>query len=252
MVMRFTAPYSIVPAGSLALRFHPDHLADLRASGLSDETIRSASVYSLCPCDIARFFNLRRGIPEGVESALCFPYQGGDFARIKLFAAPGKMKYSQPPATGARLYVPFTVSDGPLWVCEGEKKTLAAHQAGLNAIGIGGVWNWLNHGDPIDDLDRIDWNDREVTIAGDSDVWRRVDLLRALYALGSILTEMGATVDFLELPQGNMKVGLDDYLVMGGDISALPIHSLGSRDMAHHRLWYRRWKVDKAIARGEA
>ena len=76
------------------------------------------------------------------SSALCFPYQGGEFARIKLFPALGKMKYSQPPKTSARLYMPFPVGPGDITVAEGEKKTLAAHQAGFNgsasaAYGLG-------------------------------------------------------------------------------------------------------------------
>src|SRR6266404_527552 len=134
--MQFSAPYSLVGDGAnLALHLHSDHLADLRASGLSDETIRAAGVYSIRPCDISLFFNARKGVPSEISSALCVPYQGGEFARIKLFPSLGKMKYAQPPKTGARLYIPFTVNDGPLYVCEGEKKTLAAHQAGMNAAG---------------------------------------------------------------------------------------------------------------------
>ena len=50
--MQFQAPYSLVPAGSFALHFHPEHLIDLRASGLSDETIKAAGVYSIRPRDI--------------------------------------------------------------------------------------------------------------------------------------------------------------------------------------------------------
>src|SRR5206468_538792 len=119
---------------------------------------------SIRPSDFAHFFNLRRGVPAELESALCFPYQGGTFARIKLFPSLGKMKYAQPPKTSARLYMPFPVGDGPGYVCEGEKKTLAACQAGLNAVGIGGVWSWLSYGEPIDDLQRVEWDGREVTI----------------------------------------------------------------------------------------
>jgi len=155
--MQFTAPYSLIgDSANLALHLHLDHLADLRASGLSDETIRQAGVYSIRPRDIALFFSARKGVPSSIKTALCFPYQGGEFARIKLFPAVGKMKYAQPPKTGARLYIPFTVNDGPLYVCEGEKKTLAAHQAGMNAAGIGGLWNWLTNGEPADDLKLIE------------------------------------------------------------------------------------------------
>src|SRR4030095_2096200 len=139
-LMQFTAPYSLIgDSANLALHFHADHLADLQASGLSDETIRAAGVYSIRPRDIKLFFSARKRVPPKIETALCFPYQGGEFARIKLFPALETMKYSQPPKTSARLYIPFTVNDGPLYVCEGEKKTLAAHQAGMNVVGRGGV-----------------------------------------------------------------------------------------------------------------
>src|SRR5205807_7016327 len=163
--MIFAAPYSFIDAGNLALHFHPEHLADLRASGLSDDTIRAGGLYSMAPRDLALFFNMRRGVPKELKTALCFPYQGQQFVRIKLFP-PGpyasrpdleKIKYSQPPKTGVRLYAPFVVRPGAMVVTEGEKKTLAANQAGLNAVGIGGVWSWLSHGGPIDDLQLVDW-----------------------------------------------------------------------------------------------
>jgi hypothetical protein len=246
--MQFLAPYPLVGVGSFALHFHPDHLADLRKSGLADDTIRAAGVYSLRPADLAPFFDLRRGVPAEIESALCFPYQGGDFSRIKLFPALGKMKYSQPPRTGARLYLPFPVTADRLYVVEGEKKTLAAWQMGLNAIGIGGVWNWLSHGQTIDDIGRVNWGGRDVCIVGDSDIWQRTDLLRALYALGAELVGLGARVDYLELPRGEEKVGLDDFLVAGGDLDSCPIHSLRSKVMARQRLWHQGWMARRTIA----
>ena len=67
--------------------------------------------------------------------------------------------------------MPFPVNEGPLIVCEGEKKTLAAYQAGFNAVGIGGVWNWLSHGEPIDDFEADSMGCRDVTIIPDSDVF---------------------------------------------------------------------------------
>ena len=39
--MQFVAPYSLIgDSANRALHLHPDHLADLRASGLNDETIK--------------------------------------------------------------------------------------------------------------------------------------------------------------------------------------------------------------------
>ena len=246
--MQFVAPYSLVPAGNFELHFHPAHLADLRASGLSDDTIRAAGVYSIRPCDFSHFFNLRRGVPSEIESALCFPYHGGDFARIKLFPAIGKMKYNQPPKTGARLYIPFEIGNGPLFVVEGEKKTLAAFQAGFNALGIGGVWNWLTAGQPIDDLRLIDWGGREVTLIPDSDVFTRPDLLRAVYALGRELQSQGASVYVAQIPQsGAGKVGLDDFLVSGGKVSTFEVFSLSHSIFRRLSLWHSEWKFKRAL-----
>jgi len=247
--VQFIAPYRLIGSTNLAVHFHPDHIADLRASGLTDDTILAAGVYSLRPRDLAQFFNLRQGVPEKIESALCFSYQGGTFARIKLFPALGKMKYAQPLKTSARLYMPFAVSDRAVYICEGEKKTLAAHQAGLNAVGIGGVWSWLNNGQPIDDLNLIEWDGRDVTVIPDSDVFRRIDLLRAIYALGSELRGLGGNVYVAQIPQpGAAKVGLDDFLVAGGQVTELDVFSLSHGMFRSAAWWHGRWKFKKALA----
>jgi putative DNA primase/helicase len=245
--MQFTASYALIGnSADLGLHLHPDHLADLRASGLSDKTIRAAGVYSLAPRVIEHFF---RSVPTEVKTALCFPYQGGGFARIKLFPPLEKMKYAQLPNTGARLYVPFEVTDGPVYVCEGEKKTLAALQAGLNAAGIGGLWNWLTNGEPIEDLKLIDWDGRDVAIIPDSDVFHRQDLLRAVYALGRELRERGASVSVAQIPQpAETKVGLDDYLVLGGSIEELETFALGGQAFKSASFWYGQWKLKAQLA----
>lgn len=243
--MNFRAPY-LITRGSLALHLHPAHLADLRASGLNDNTIRAAGIYSLAPRFIERFF--RNGVPAEIETALCFPYQGGEFARIKLFPSLGKMKYAQPPGTGARLYMPFLVKAGTVFVCEGEKKTLAAYQAGLNTVGVGGVWNWLTKGSPIDDLRLIDWQDRDAVIIPDSDVWQRPDLLRAIYALGRELRDLGAAVTVARIPQdGAAKVGLDDLLMHGGSVENLELIGLDQRTFRGATYWFGQWKMRRVL-----
>ena len=55
------------------LQLHPDHIADLRKSGLSDETIKLMGVYSSRPGDIPSLVGWN---PVNVESALVFPYPG--------------------------------------------------------------------------------------------------------------------------------------------------------------------------------
>jgi Domain of unknown function (DUF3854) len=155
-------------------------------------------------------------------------------------------------ATGedGRTTLPSIQDDrGPLYVCEGEKKTLAAHQAGMNAAGIGGLWNWLTNGDPIDDLKLIEWDGREVIVIPDSDVFGRQDLLRAVYALGCELRERGASVSVAQIPQpGQKKVGLDDYLVAGERVDDLETFTLGGQAFRSASFWYARWKL-KAVLR---
>ena len=257
--MQFIAPYFLIDGEfKLALHFHPEHLADLRASGLNDDTIRAAGVYSLAPALISHFFSARKGVPSEINSALCFPYQGGQFARIKLFPSGpyssrpdlGKMKYAQPPKTGARLYMPFPIRHGAVYVSEGEKKTLAAYQDGLSAVGVGGIWNWINksNGESIDDLKLIEWDSREVTIIPDSDVWHRAGLLHAIYALGRELRALGANVYIAQIPQdGSKKVGLDDFIVGGGKVGELEVFSLGHRIFKSAAWWHGRWKFTKVL-----
>ena len=246
--MIYSPPYLLL-GGDMSHHLHPAHLADLRASGLSDETIRAAGVYSLAPTFIRQFFSIRgkrEHLPK-INSALCFPYQGKTFARIKLVPALGKWKYAQPPGTSARLYMPLPINDGPLYVCEGEKKTLAAYQHGLNAVGIGGVWNWISKGEPIDDLSLIEWEDRETVIVPDSDVFERPDLLRAIYALGRELRNQGATVQIAQIPHSDAKVGLDDYLLAGGNVEELDIFTLDQRVFRSCQFWHGQWKLKATL-----
>jgi Domain of unknown function (DUF3854) len=252
--MQFVAPHRLVESTNLALHFHPTHLEDLHKSGLSDESIRAAGLYSMAPSQFLDFFSARselgKRLRATVQSALCFPYQGGDFARIKLFPQLDRMKYSQLLGTPARLYLPFPVGDDPLYVTEGEKKTLAAHQAGLNAVGVGGIWTWLCKatGEPIADLNLVQWDGREVTIIPDSDVFQRVDLLRAIYALGCELRAQGASVYVAQIPPAcGAKVGLDDFLVAGGRVGELEVFSLSHRIFKSCAYWHGRWKFNKAL-----
>ena len=63
----------IVKTRSLREKFHQDHWDDLQKSGLSEETIISAGIYSVPPGDISKMLGFN---PQKVESALAFPYPG--------------------------------------------------------------------------------------------------------------------------------------------------------------------------------
>ncbi len=200
------------------------HLEDLKRSGLSEETIKEAGIYSVRPQDIPRKLGWN---PKGVASLLAFPYPGMDgFERYKPFykdGYPDKPKYLQPKDTPPHLYIPHRSrgllkdTSTPLYITEGEKKTLKAIQEGLPCIGIGGLWNWKKEGEEelIPDFDLIELKERKVIIIPDND-WKngggyRKNLVQAVTRLGQKLRERGAIVTIKELPQGPLK-GLDDYL----------------------------------------
>ena len=157
---------------------HLDHLKDLERSGLPPDTIRTAGVYTVPPDEIG-LKKTRRGLPEGVVSALAFPYPGFDgYERFKVWWEEGRTgpKYHARAGTPNHFYFPPSVDlkgDSHLLLVEGEKKALTLMQAGFQVVGISGVWNWLTKGDdgdshPLPDFALVNWQ-RPVTILFDSD-----------------------------------------------------------------------------------
>jgi hypothetical protein len=203
-------------------RLHPEHLADLRKSGLSDETIEQARLATVRPNDIRKITS-----DERVTSLLEIPYDA-EFSRYKVFPTnlkaktkSGHFRYLQPAKTSVHLYIPpgaevalkdLAISFG---LVEGEKKALKAMQEGLLCCGLGGLYNWLEDGRLIPALKEIPLKGRAVVLYPDSDVWRRADLLEPVYRLGCALEAKGAAVTVCALPHGagETKQGLDDYLV---------------------------------------
>lgn len=196
---------------------HPEALADLRKSGLSDETIAVCGLHSVRPSD------LKRCPVPGVLHALAFPYFGLDgspleYQRWKLFYAddPGdRPKYWQEKGTDPMPYLPpffdwqGLASDPTqtVFIGEGEKKALAACQSGLPCIGLAGVWNWRAKldGEPflLPSLELIVWKNRTVELVPDSDVWRleKEQAFKGFYALGRELQVRGARVALVKLPE---------------------------------------------------
>jgi AAA domain/Domain of unknown function (DUF3854) len=200
---------------------HPDHLTDLRRSGLTDETILAAGLQTVRPEDIRKITAI-----DAIESLLEIPY-GDGFSRYKVFpiglkTKNGTLRYLQPAKSGAHLYIPPTLPAGILQdptqllgIAEGEKKALKATQDGIPCVGIGGLWNWLQNGRLLDTFKAIALQNRPVYLFPDSDVWHRQDLLPAVYRLGAALQARGAHVLVKKLPDspGKTKQGLDDFLV---------------------------------------
>jgi hypothetical protein len=206
----------------------------LHRSGLTDETIARAGLYSAS----ARALGDILGFSVG-SAGFVIPYPSLDgldasgYCRVKLDIAPadaeGKVRrYRQPKSSVNRLYTalvaPAVLHDVaiPLWVSEGEKKALAGCQAGLACVAFSGVWSWRTketpdpvRSRPIPDLDAISWAGRRVYLVLDSDRATNPEVLRAERALVAEFRRREAVVAVVPLPPGagGAKQGLDDYLL---------------------------------------
>ena len=196
------------------------HQDDLKSSGLSNETITAAEIYSATGPQVKKIIGFDAG------PGLAFPYPGIDCVRIKpdtpwvpdkhhkgdnaKKVKPGK--YLTRKGAGNHLYFPpgveqaFNKPNLPLYITEGEKKALKATQEGLNCIGLAGVWNWKakNGGKeslPIPDLDLIEWDGRKVVIVFDSDIVAKEPVQKAELALAEELKGRGAEVWAIRLPE---------------------------------------------------
>jgi hypothetical protein len=216
-------------------QLNDNHLQDLKASGLSDETIK-----------VSRCHSVSQGVAKDIVgfdigcAALAFPYHHAkpngfpEFTRLKPdvpYQPSGwtkAAKYLSPKKSKNRLYIPpnidCSVLQNPtadLLITEGEKKALKSIQEGFPCIAVAGVWNWRSKdesGDsrPIEDLDRVLWKKRTVFICFDSDAVTNPNVMDAESALATELCSRGALVKVIRLPEGTNKIGLDDFLTKYG------------------------------------
>ncbi len=118
------------------------HRSDLHASGLSDETIARAGIYSAPGRQVRDLLGYDAG------AGMVFPYPSlngaGDYVRVKLDKpGPDGKRYRAPKGQPNHLYVsrlidPKVLNDCsvPIWITEGEKKALKACQEGLHCVGL--------------------------------------------------------------------------------------------------------------------
>ena len=183
----------------------PNHLAELRASGLTDETIAANNVHSESdPKAVGKLLNWSTGRAKQLGAVLVYPHFGRDgnpldHATVKpdhprdRGDKPGKVKYENPRQRSNRLYVPAgarpTLADptAVLLVTEGCKKALAATLHEFPCVSLPGVWNWVaprekKNGKKVgklalnDDLAAIAWKGRRVYIVFDSDAVNNPDV----------------------------------------------------------------------------
>lgn len=169
---------------------------------------------------------------DGRVDPVVYRYRYLEDTRKKGFGALGSAKarrYTQPSGTPPGVYwAPFTdwetiAADPtvPLVVTEGEKKAAIATKMGLPTVGLGGVWSFKSKSIGVrllEDLRTVDWSQRTVFIAYDSDAVVNSDVCRAESALADELTRQGAIVKLIRIPEleEGKKCGLDDYLVSEG------------------------------------
>jgi putative DNA primase/helicase len=200
-------------------------LADLHGSGINDDTIREAALFSVI--DAARAGRLLnwKGPAKAIVPCLAFPYaHANGYVRLKpehpRSDENGKAaKYESPVGQPNRCYFPpgvrelFADPSVPLLITEGEKKSLKATQEGYPCIGLVGVDGWSvkrteaqkKANAPrmlIPDLATIAWKGRRVTIIFDSDAAEKEDVRRAECSLSEALRAAGADVGVVRLPPG--------------------------------------------------
>jgi hypothetical protein len=199
-------------SGALA----PEHLADLKVSGLTDETITMHRIMSVPPDLVDPLLGFRT--PK-VRSAMLFPYpdpNGGsmEHVRLKIFPpfedAEGRsVKYLGPRGLAPRLYFPIptintvTSTTERAWLIEGAKKSLAVAQLGLPAVGFEGVEGWHQRGSArlIDDFNHIPLQGRLIELVPDGDIATNHAVARAIAKLSEALTARGARPRLVRLPE---------------------------------------------------
>jgi putative DNA primase/helicase len=110
----------------------------------------------------------------------------------------------------------------PLWITEGQKKGDLLASLGLCVIDFpNGVWGFKSKEGILADLDHIAWDGREVNIIFDSDVSTKPGVAQAMRRLTAALSNRGAKVTCVPLPEKNGKTGVDDFIAQGGTLEQL-------------------------------
>ncbi|HEX4143768.1 MAG TPA: phage/plasmid primase, P4 family [Pirellulales bacterium] len=217
----------------------PHHQLHLYQSGLTAATIRAAGIHSETkPDNVAALLGWRKGNKKMVP-ALVFPFRAADgtngYARIKPdrpMTLGGKpAKYLSPKGKPNQIYFPPGVVDVlqrpevELLLTEGEKKALKANQEGFLCLGLVGVFGWKDGKSErlLPALEQIAWKGRPVRLVFDSDITGNEKVQGAESRLAQRLTDLGAVVRVVRLPDGPpggdgkpTKMGLDDFLVAHG------------------------------------
>lgn len=226
----------------------PDHLEQLRASGLTDETIALANVYTEWRSKVIAELLNRRTFPRHHGAGLVFPlYLPGatdpyayrvkpNTPRVNRHGKPVRYEQADERTAGVLVYFPprARAGDGawyrdvtrPLFWTEGEKKSLALDQLELACVGLTGVWNWLDskHRQETGEW-RLHPHIREhATIAGrrhvitfDADARTNDQVMHAAQRLVGVLAAAGAAEVCFVTPPTLQHKGIDDFYAAFGE-----------------------------------
>jgi hypothetical protein len=173
---------------------------------------------------------LGRGLPKGVNEVLWFPIYDSAGNLVSWIARPlptifGLPKFLCPVGSGGIPFVPQNVYGlpygKPVIITEGPVKALACVQAGVDAIGLNGVWGAgvKNSSDQVvigtELHNALDWRGRLALLGFDADCFTNPQVRQAFFRLFFVLSIAGAQVSVLIWDSAQGK-GIADYLVKQG------------------------------------
>jgi DNA primase len=198
---------------------YPVWAAELAAiMQLRELTARESSKKLVVPTSVPRLL-IPYFTPEGERTS---------YFRLRAKSVPatgfGKLtgatepKYLSAKGSGVHIYYPVggqqCAPAAPLVITEGEAKAASLVQAGIGAVGLGGVSMWRGetpgsvHPDLLTAAAR---HGNAVVICFDADLATNPDVAREEYKLAAALAAAGVTVQLARLPQGEFGK-VDDYL----------------------------------------
>jgi hypothetical protein len=222
------------------------HMAQLRASGLTDETIRLADLYTESNrLALARLINWKVW-PDFMLSGLVFPlYLPGEAQPYAYRVRPSKprqrsgkaVKYESPVSAGVVVYFAPRARAGEwyreagrtLYWTEGEKKALVFDQIGLACVGLCGVscFHDVEHREATNQdrlhallLEHCTIAGRHHVICFDADARDNEQVMMQAARLCGVLGAAGAaSVRFVCPPNAEQQKGFDDYFAAHGEVA---------------------------------
>lgn len=271
------SPPRVVPL-PLKREVSEKHLANLKASGLTDETIALAELYTEHNHKALAELVQRKMWPKLSGAALVFPFYLPDgtepFAYRVRPTNPRKekrgkklrdVKYDQAEAHGILIYFApraraahwYADTARTLLWTEGEKKALVLDQLGHTCVGLTGVWNWIDrkHKESTGEerlhsalREQVGIAARHHVICFDADALDNDQVMLAAARLCGVLRAAGAlSVRFVCPPTPEQK-GIDDFFAeFGPDVTLKLLESARDLEPADPKRPLQRVKKVRAL-----